>query len=230
MSGRVLLVLAFLLTAVSVPSCHHRSREGSPQVATDVDNDLELGVQLVSGQLKVGEDCKFRIWLKNLRNSAMVLFHGPLGLDPIPGDSRSLKRPAVIEVEHLEIDYPKGERWRAFYGGAFSVLLKPSEGLRRKEFAQFCKSSDLCLDEFEPLCLPGASKVERELTVHIWKGTQYIDSGFFFDLTKFHGLRGALKLAPRPELGELEGRRIDVTKESKLIWQGSLYVFLKIPE
>ena len=166
------------------------------------------------------------MWLRNTSGADIIIPKTPFVADMIPG--RIFEGPWTI--------YHNVESWRSFYddqrgpfvprdGGywcGFDMIKPPSKALRIEEFCEFCQCVSLIPGHLDTISISPGEKLERELTLRIRPNTGYLDCGLFFDLPMLR-INDKLRLPPRSEKRELAYREID-------IWQGSLYVFLKIPD
>lgn len=207
--------------------------EAQARKATDADNGLELGIEVVSGEFRVGGgECTVRVWVKNVSKGALVVPDPPLGVDLLAKPVSEWNK--IVEWQ----DYERPDSWRYFYGvrgpfksrresrqpgfgdhGGLTVAYPLSKAFMVGEFREFCRVSSIHLRRFRTFLLsPGESR-ERNVT-HSLKHPNcgYFDSGMFYDLDK-------LGVTPEQQRALLKDLEKDVP-----IWGGHLYVFLKIPE
>jgi len=206
-------------------------------VGTDSDNGLELVLAVIGGTFRQGEECKFRVTVRNVTQDKRILLPR-FYLHPDFLNSQSLR---VME-DHFAGVVPS---WRNFYfRGPFRLPGKsnfapgplflgtnyegrPSKELQRKDIKEQCVDDvEFAPGAVKPLDLWPGHFLGTEVIVRIPPKADYVDMGIFFDLQSF-GYKKSLTFLKHDEM--LHG--VAVLRGGQIpIWEGFLYVFLKIPD
>ncbi|MEW6358136.1 MAG: hypothetical protein AB1696_17515 [Planctomycetota bacterium] len=214
-------------------------------VSEDECNSLGLCIELAAGTFRKGAQCTFKISIRNTTADKDVVLPD-FFLMPDFLDANSVRTSLLAKRGEEDIKRDLAPSWRNFFllgpfdprgdfghtipglatspGGFFLTFYEgtPSKELQRKELEKHCEEIQLHTSLLRTLLLPGGCTLVTQTTMRIPDQAEYVDLGMYFDAEKF-GHKGKLTASVKG--------KTSFHKETELpIWQGFLYVFLKIPD